>query len=108
MTDKIIVHSTCSTREEAERLAHALVGSRLAACVAITPGVTSVYRWQGAIEQSEEWSLSIKTRRDLFPALQAELSRLHSYQVPEILAIPVLDGSEAYLAWMDAELRPAS
>ncbi len=105
MTDKILVHTTCSSREEAERLARALVESRLAACVAITPGVTSVYRWQGAIEQSEEWALTIKTRRGLFDALKAELSRLHSYQVPEILAVPVLEGSEAYLAWMDEELQ---
>ncbi|MBI4889556.1 MAG: divalent-cation tolerance protein CutA [Acidobacteria bacterium] len=107
MTDKILVHSTCSSKDEAERLARALVESRLAACVAITPGVTSFYRWQGAIEQSEEWSLAIKTSRGLFPALRTELARLHSYQVPEILAVPVLDGSEAYLAWMDAELQAA-
>jgi periplasmic divalent cation tolerance protein len=105
MTDKILVLTTCGSAEEAARLARLLVESRLAACVAVTPGVRSIYRWQGAIEESEEWSLAIKSRRDLFEALSAELRRLHSYETPEIMAIPVLEGGAAYLEWMDGELR---
>ncbi len=107
MTDKILVLTTCSSEEEAGRIAKSLVESRLAACVAITPGVHSVYRWEGAIEQSEEWSLAIKSRRDLFEPLTAALRRLHSYATPEILALPIWDGGPEYLKWMDAELRPA-
>jgi periplasmic divalent cation tolerance protein len=106
MTDKIIVFSTCASQEEADRMARELVERRLAACVAITPRIRSVYRWQGSIETSEEWGLAIKSRRELFPALHRELKRLHSYQVPEVLAVPVLDGSADYLEWMDAELKP--
>ena len=105
MTDKIVVLTTCGSAEEAKRIARSLVESKLAACVALTPGIRSVYRWEGAIEESEEWSLTIKSRRDLFGALDAELRRLHSYTTPELLAIPVVEGSAAYLKWMDAELR---
>ena len=107
MTDKIVLLTTCGSEEEACRIARSLVESRLAACVAVTPGTRSVYRWEGAIEQSQEWSLAVKSRQDLFDALSAELSRLHSYTTPEILAIPVVAGGPAYLEWMDAELRAA-
>lgn len=105
MTDKIIVLTSCGSAEEAGRIAHSLVESKLAACVAVMPGIRSIYRWEGAIEENEEWSLSIKSRRDLFQALSAELRRLHSYRTPEILAIAVVEGGEAYLQWMDEELR---
>jgi periplasmic divalent cation tolerance protein len=104
MTDKIIVFSTCGSSEEAHRVARALVEARLAACVNIGGPVESVYRWQGAIETAQEWNLTIKSRRDLFPKVQAELARSHSYEVPEVLALPVVDGSEGYLSWLDAEL----
>jgi periplasmic divalent cation tolerance protein len=95
----------CSSAEEAAQIARSVVESRLAACVAVTSGIQSVYRWQGAIEESDEWSLTIKSRRDLFEALSAELRRLHSYETPEILAVPVVAGMDAYLRWMDGELR---
>ena len=108
MTDKIIVLTTCGSAEEAERIARFLVESKLAACVAVTPGIRSIYRWEGAIEQSEEWSVSIKSRRDLFETLSAELRRLHSYRTPEILAIAVVEGGASYLQWMDGELRPTA
>lgn len=106
MTDKILVFTTCGSDEEAERIARALVDSRLAACVAISPGIHSVYRWQSAIEEGAEWALTIKSRRDLFDALSKEIRRLHSYKTPEILALPVADGSAEYLQWMDESLRP--
>jgi periplasmic divalent cation tolerance protein len=72
----------------------------------VTPGTVSVYRWKGALEESTEWSLVIKSRRDLFPAVCAEIRRLHSYETPEILALQIVDGAAEYLAWMDGELRP--
>jgi periplasmic divalent cation tolerance protein len=105
MTDKILVLTTCGSEVEAGRIAHSLVESRLAACVTVTPGIRSVYRWQGVIEESNEWSLTIKSRRDLFEELSTLLQRLHSYETPEILALPVAEGGASYLQWMDAELR---
>jgi periplasmic divalent cation tolerance protein len=109
MTDKIVVLSTCGSPEEAQRLALALVERRLAACVNILPGVRSVYRWREAIEQEEEVLLVIKSSRVLFDELRGELDRLHSYEVPEMIALPVVDGSEKYLAWLTRELahRPS-
>jgi periplasmic divalent cation tolerance protein len=105
MTDKIIVYSTCGSIEEAERIARQLVESRVAACVQITPGVRSFYRWHGKLEEDEEFRLTIKSRRDLFEPLCAELRKLHSYDVPQILAVPVVDGGANYLEWMDEELQ---
>src|SRR5262245_4411020 len=107
MTDKIVVLSTCGNAEEADRVARRLVETRLAACVNIAPGVRSIYRWQGAIEESTECLLIIKSRRDLLDALEIELRKTHSYEVPEIVALAVVDGSESYLGWMDRELRSA-
>jgi periplasmic divalent cation tolerance protein len=105
MTDKLVVLSTCGTAEEAGRIARHLVQSRLAACVAVSAEQKSVYHWKGAIEETSEWGLTIKTSRALFPELQRELRRLHSYEVPELLALPVVDGDADYLAWMDRELK---
>ena len=105
MTDKIVVFSTCGSDEEARKVARGLVEKRLAACVNVTPGIRSIYRWQGAIEEDSEHLLVIKSRRDLFGRLRAELESLHSYDVPEVVALPVVDGSEAYLGWIDRELK---
>jgi len=66
----------------------------------------SFYRWKGALEESAEWSLVVKTRGDLFPAVCTEIRRLHSYETPEIVALEIVDGAPEYLQWMDAELRP--
>ena len=104
MTEKIIVFSNCGTEEEAMRVAHALIGSKLAACVNVLPKIRSVYRWKGAIEEESEWMLVIKSSRPLFSQLQAALRKAHSYDVPEVLAIPVVDGSPEYLRWLDGEL----
>ncbi|MEZ5400833.1 MAG: divalent-cation tolerance protein CutA [Bryobacteraceae bacterium] len=103
MTDKIVVFSSCGSKEEGARLARQLVEQRLAACVSILEGVTSVYRWQGAIEEAAEVLLVIKTRRELFEQLREELRAMHSYQTPEVLAMPVVDGLPAYLDWLDRE-----
>jgi periplasmic divalent cation tolerance protein len=103
MTDKIVVFSNCGTAEEAENVARSLVESRAAACVNIVPGVKSIYHWQGKIEEGSEWTLVIKTTRANFGRLAAELQKVHSYQVPEIIAVPVVAGSEAYLEWIERE-----
>lgn len=104
MTDKIVVLSTCGTEEEAERLARELVSARVAACVNIVPKVRSFYRWQGAIEDSAECLLIIKSSRDRFEELRAALERAHSYEVPEVIALPILDGAPNYLNWLQENL----
>jgi periplasmic divalent cation tolerance protein len=104
MTDKIVVFSTCASAAEAEGMARALVEKRLAACVSVIAGVRSVYRWKDAIEQEEEALLVIKSSRALVKELRAEIERLHSYEVPEVIALAVVDGSERYLAWLNREL----
>jgi periplasmic divalent cation tolerance protein len=104
MTDKIVVLSTCASAEEAQRVARALVEKRLAACVNVMSGVRSVYRWKDAIEDEEEVLLLIKSSRALLEELREEIERLHSYEVPEVIALSVVDGSERYLAWMNREL----
>ncbi len=104
MTDKIVVFNTCDSAEEAERLARTLVDRHLAACVTVISPVRSFYRWQGAVADAAEWLLLIKTSRPLFEKLRAALQTAHSYELPELLALPVVEGSPGYLAWMDGEL----
>ena len=105
MTDKIVIFSSCPSAEEAEKVARRLVEKQLAACVTLIPGARSIYRWKGAIEEASEHMLVIKTRRDLFARLKEELGSIHSYEVPEILALPVVEGSPAYIDWIDKELK---
>jgi periplasmic divalent cation tolerance protein len=105
MTDKIVILSTCGSAEEAEKIAARLVEAQVAACVNIVPGIRSVYGWKGAVERATEWLLLIKTRQELFGRVAAEVRRLHSYQVPELIALPVTAGSESYLAWLDGEVK---
>jgi periplasmic divalent cation tolerance protein len=105
MTDKVVVLSTCGSEDEAARIARLLVEERLAACVAVTTRVRSYYHWQGNLEESEEWALTIKTSRALCSALMDRLKAVHSYQVPEILALAVVDGDPDYLDWMQRELK---
>jgi periplasmic divalent cation tolerance protein len=104
MTDKIVVFSTCDSEEQAGRIARELVEQKLAACVNILPGARSIYRWKGQMEDSAEWLLIIKSRRDLMDKLRSTIGKIHTYEVPELLAVPVVDGSESYLAWLDREL----
>ena len=105
MTDKIVVFCTCSSPEEAERIARRLVETRIAACASILPAARSIYRWKGKVEDAAECLLVIKSSRSMFDQLRSEIEKAHSYEVPEILAVPVVDGSENYLNWLDAELR---
>ena len=108
MTDKIVIFSSCPSAEEAEKVARGLVEKRLAACVTVVPGARSIYRWKGAIEETSEYVLLIKSRRGLFAQLKEELSAMHSYEVPEILALQVVEGSPSYIDWIDKELKDSS
>ena len=103
MPDIIQVVTTTARREEAERIARELVEAKLAACCQTIGPIVSTYRWQGEIETSEEWQCWIKTRGSLFGQVEAAIRRIHPYEVPEILAIPVVAGSAAYLAWLETE-----
>ena len=105
MTDKIVVLSMCESEEEAERIARHMVDKRLAACVNIVGGIRSVYRWKGAVEVAPELLLVIKTSRELLPEVRSALDRVHSYELPECIALPIVDGSERYLDWMDQGLK---
>ena len=104
MTDKIVVMTACESADDAARIATSLVEKRLAACVNILPGATSVYRWKGAIERAAEVVVLIKTSRALLARVQAEVERLHPYELPEVLALAVVDGSKRYLDWLDQSL----
>jgi periplasmic divalent cation tolerance protein len=100
MQEFIVVYVTTGSPAEGDRIARALVDERLAACVNRIAPVQSVYRWQGNVEQSEEQLLIIKTQRRLFAALEKRVRELHSYSVPEIVALPIIDGSQDYLQWL--------
>jgi periplasmic divalent cation tolerance protein len=104
MTDKIVVLSTCASEEEAAKLARSLVEQRVAACVSVVSRVRSYYRWKGAIESSDEYLLVIKSSRVRMPELLAALQKEHSYEVPEVLALAVVDGAPEYLDWLQANL----
>ena len=99
-TSPLLILCTCPDPATAERIAETLVGERLAACVNIMPGLTSVYRWQGKIEHDSELLLLIKTREAIYSLLEARIGELHPYQVPEIIALPILTGSTPYLDWL--------
>jgi len=105
MTDKIVVFSTCASEEEAVRLGRMLLEERLAACVSVVPGLRSYYHWKGDIESAPECLLMIKSSRAQFSALRAAIEKAHSYEVPEVLALPVVEGAPNYLAWIEANLR---
>jgi len=107
MTDKRVVLVTCATEEEASRIARTLVGERLAACVSILESpVRSVYRWKGRIQTAMEHLLVIKTRRSRVRALEAAVAGMHSYQTPEVIALPIAEGSRKYLAWVAESVQP--
>lgn len=104
--EAIVVLLTAANGEEAVRLADMLIGAHLAACVQILPEMESVYRWQGKIERQPEILLLAKTTRSKFEELEREVRALHSYETPEIIALPVVAGSAPYLEWLRASLKP--
>jgi periplasmic divalent cation tolerance protein len=106
MPQPLLILSTAPNDGEAARIGRALVEERLAVCVNIVAGARSIYRWQGAIEDSPESLLLIKSDRRLFAELSSRLASLHPYTTPEIIAVPIETGSEAYLAWLTNELKP--
>ena len=89
---------------EAQRIAHAVVSERLAACVNILPAIQSVYRWQEKIESAEEVLMLMKTTQERFPALRDRIVQLHSYDTPEIIALTIAAGAEKYLAWLGSQV----
>ena len=104
-TDFALVLTTTGTGEEALSIARALVDEGLAACVNVVPGVTSVYRWKGAVDRASEVLLLIKTRSERFEAVRQALVALHPYELPEIIALPIEAGHAPYLAWLDDGVR---
>jgi periplasmic divalent cation tolerance protein len=105
MTDKRIVLTTVGSEDEARKIAQHLVEHRLAACVNIVPRIESVYRWQGKVEASQEWLLLIKTSVEKFPAVRDAIRELHSYDLPECIAVNIEDGSADYMEWLADSLR---
>ena len=106
MSDFILVISTVPNEEEGKTIAEKIVAERLAACANLSPAVQSLYWWQGSISIDREYMLFIKTRNDLFPKLEQKIRELHSYEVPEIIGLPVCQGSQAYLDWIKEETTP--
>jgi len=105
MPEPLVVLMTAGSQEEAERIAQALVAEMLAACVNVVPGVISMYRWEGKVQRDQEWLLVAKSRRDVLERLVQRVQALHSYDVPEIIALPLAGGSEPYLRWLDSAVE---
>ncbi|HJP37510.1 MAG: divalent-cation tolerance protein CutA [Gammaproteobacteria bacterium] len=101
----ILVLCTCPSQQEADAVATALLGERLAACVNQLPGIRSLYRWKGRITRDDEVLLLIKTSADLFASLEKMIKTLHPYTVPEIIAVPVIAGSAEYLGWIEESIK---
>ena len=104
MAECLLVTTTVESREAADRLANELVEGRLAACAQVTGPVSSVYRWRGAVDRATEWACQLKTTRERLPALEQALRQRHAYQLPELTVLP-LEGSVAYLAWIQEAVR---
>ena len=101
MTDKIVVLLTCGSAAEARKIGRALVETKLAACANILEApVRSIYRWNGRVESAKEFLIILKSSRKRFAAIEREVRRLHSYDVPEIIALPIARGSQGYLKWI--------
>lgn len=101
----IVVLVTASSKKEAQKLASCLLQEKLAACVNVIDGVDSHFRWQGKIDKAKEALLMIKTKKPLFNKLQKRIKSLHSYEVPEIIALPIIAGNKKYLDWIDDSTR---
>jgi periplasmic divalent cation tolerance protein len=104
MTDKIIVFVTCESREQAEKIAQAVVAEKLAACVNLLPGIRSCYVWERKLTWAEEVLLLIKTTRGRFGQLRDRVKALHSYEVPEVVSVSIDEASQSYLDWIDTSV----
>ncbi len=105
MTDKIVVLVTAASKKECRAIAKHLVDEHLAACVNITQRIESVYRWKGKVMADKEHQLFIKSTRELFPAIKAAITKVHSYDTPEIICLPIIEGSRNYLQWIGESVR---
>jgi periplasmic divalent cation tolerance protein len=103
MKSYIQISTTAATKEDAQKIARYLVKQKLAACVQISGPIESTYRWKGKVETAREYLCLIKTREILFNKVEAAIKKLHSYETPEIIAVPIIKGSKEYLSWMDDE-----
>jgi periplasmic divalent cation tolerance protein len=103
--DKVVVLITTSSEEEALKIAESLVNGKKAACVNIVPRVDSLFWWEGKLDSARESLLLVKTKASLFPEIVEMVKRMHSYEVPEIIALPIIGGSEDYLKWLDSACR---
>ena len=106
MTDALQVHTTAETEEDAQTIARAAVEARLAVCAQVIGPITSTYWWEGKVETATEWLCLFKTDRQHYDGLEALIREKHPYEMPEILAMPVVAGSQPYLDWLAAELAP--
>ena len=102
-----VVLITAASRDQAVAIAQALVSQHLAACVNLFP-IHSVYTWDGAVQQDDEWQLVVKTNLERWPELVQTVQDIHSYDVPELIALPIIEGSPAYLSWMGSMTTPVS
>lgn len=105
MTDKRIVLTTAGSEEEARKIARTVIERQLAACVNIVPQVRSIYRWQGKVEETQEWLLIVKTTAAAFDKVRRAIAALHSYDLPECICLPVEDGSAEYLNWITESVQ---
>lgn len=105
MTDKVVILVTAGSLREAKKLARHLVEERLAACVNITSPVQSLYRWKGKVTEDREFLMLIKSSRELFQEIQAAVRKLHRYTTPEIICLPIVDGSADYLQWITDSVK---
>lgn len=100
-----VILVTAPSQQEAEMIAETLIGAKLAACVTILP-VQSVYTWQGEVHNDQEWQLLIKSELSRFDELETKIRQIHPYEVPEIIAVPIVAGSQPYLTWISQQVRP--
>src|SRR6266404_1116534 len=107
MTDKVVVLVTTSTMKEARKIANVLVDDRLAACVNVIPKIRSYYRWKGGVQTDEECLLMIKTSRPRFAELRKSIEKLHTYKVPEVICLPIVEGADPYMNWLEESLTSA-
>ena len=103
MEDFILILVTASSEEEAKKIAFSLMEKRFAACINLVKDIESIYRWKGKISDEKEVLMLIKTRKKLYKSVEEEVKKIHSYEVPEIIALPIISGSKDYLYWMDSE-----
>jgi periplasmic divalent cation tolerance protein len=107
-TDYVQVLTTVGSEQEAERISATLIDRRLAACVQVIGPIASRFRWKGKVEEDREWQCLAKTEASLYPKLEAAIRELHSYDEPEIVAMPILTGSKGYLDWISESLRDST